>query len=118
MRILPLTPAGPQIQTLLSTLNCRGAKNIKVCLNFECSALFNISPLAYIVEFNFCLQNCPVCSHNFLTLFFNLYFQCKMDNKLCISNLNNCAGLLSYKAKFTFCDLTVVSGDLSELRRE
>lgn len=41
-----------------------------------------------------------------------------MDNKLHISNLNNYADLVPYKAKFNFCDLTVVSGDLSELRRE
>lgn len=76
MKILPLTPAGPQIQTLLSTLNCRGAKNMKVCLSFECSALLNISLLTSIVKFNFCPLNCPVCSQNFLTLFFDLYFQC------------------------------------------
>lgn len=37
--VLTLTPAGPEIQNLLSTLNCRGAKNLTVCLNFECSAL-------------------------------------------------------------------------------
>lgn len=58
-----------------------------------------------------------ICSQNFFTVFFNLYFQCKMDNKLCIYNLNNCADLIPYKAKFNFCDLTVVSGDLSELKR-
>lgn len=50
--------------------------------------------------------------------FFYLYFQFKMDNKLCIFNLNNCADLHPYKAKFNLCDLTVVSGDFSELRRE
>lgn len=128
MRILPLTPAGPQIWILLPTLNCRGAKNFTVCLSFESSALLNISPLSQIVKFNewplkiiiqnFCLQNCPICSQNFLIVLFNLYFQCKMDNKLCISNLNNCADLIPYKAKFNFCDLSVVSGDLPELRRE